>query len=275
MSKKVQDIWKVIKVARNPFNQKCTMPHKLDNAETDEDKVTAITRHNFAGLSGAAPPPLQTLKGLQAPKEVLITRLKQALAKTSNTSTPGDDRISYKLLKMLLDTQLGEQTLARLADFLKGKRPVADDNRDITVVMIPKVGKDQSTVKGWRPIVLMSCLLKLMDKVVASELQMLPAFHPRQFGSRKGKAAIDMAIQAVSETQLSITNGRQAAWALGDIKSTFNYVQKDSVIAKLEGLQGEHQGLICYIHWFFQPRKAKITWDGDTKGHTTVSAGVP
>ena len=263
VSKKAQDIWRVIKVARNPFNRKCTMLHKLDDAETDTDKVAAIINYNFKGHLGETPPLLHSMKGLQASKEDLIVRLKRALAKTSNTSTPGEDRISYKLLKLLLNTRLGEQTLGFLADFLKGRRTVllstGDSNRDLTVVMIPKIGKDQSTVKGWRPIVLMSCLLKLMDKVVAEDLQMLPAFHQGQFGSRKGKSAIDMAIQAVTETQLAMVNGKQTAWALGDIKSAFNYVQKDTVIARLEQLQGEHQGLIRYIHWFFQPRKATIT----------------
>ena len=101
--------------------------------------------------------------------------------------------------------------------------------------MIPKTGKDLTATKGWRPIVLISCLLKLMDKVVASKLQHLDIFHPRQFDSRKGKAAMDMAIQATTEAQLSLKKGKQAAWVLGDIKSAFNFVQKDFVLAKLRG----------------------------------------
>lgn len=30
-----------------------------------------------------------------------------------------------------------------------------------------------------------------------------------------------------------------------------------------------------HIHWFFQPRQATITWDGEARGTTTVRAGVP
>ena len=106
------------------------------------------------------------------------------------------------------------------------------------VVMIPKTGKDLSKVKGWRPIVLMSCLLKLMHKVIAEELQCLPIFHDSQYGSRKGKAAIDMALQATTEAQLSNAEGKQVAWALGDIKSAFKYVQKESVISRLKKSEG-------------------------------------
>ena len=161
-----------------------------------------------------------------------------------------------------------------LADFLRGKRTILlgkGDGRDMTVVMIPKPGKDLSTTKGWRPIVLMSCLLKLMDKVVAHELQHLDIFHPGQFRLRKGKAAIDMAIQSTTEAQLSRKKGEQVAWALGDISSAFNYVQKETVLKKLES----HEGLTRYIHWFFQPRQATITWDREARGTSLVGAGVP
>ena len=39
------------------------------------------------------------------------------------------------------------------------------------VVMIPKEGKDLNRTKGWRLIVLINYLLKLIDQVVTNELQ--------------------------------------------------------------------------------------------------------
>ena len=144
------------------------------------------------------------------------------------------------------------------------------DGRDITVVMIPKIGKDLTQAKGWRPIVLINCLLKLMDKVVANELQNLPVFHHGQYGSRKGKSAIDMVIQATTEAQLEKTKGQGCAWALGDIKSAFNYTRKANILERLsedrnaERLKGQDtEGLRRYIHWFYQPRTAELTWDGE------------
>ena len=252
------------------------MPQTLGEAHTDEDKVKAIIDHNFRGHQGEPepPPPLQTLKGVKTPKDTLVLQLRYALSKTNNNSTPGDDKVLYKLLKLLQNTRLGTQVFKFLADFLRSKRTTfsgKENGRDMTVVMIPKPGKDLSTTKGWRPIVLMSCLLKLMDKVVAHELQHLDIFHPGQFESRKGKAAIDMAIQSTTEAQLSRKKGEQVAWALGDISFAFNYVQKETVLKKLES----HEGLTRYIHWFFQSRQASITWDGEARGTRLVGAGVP
>ena len=135
-------------------------------------------------------------------KEDLAAKILRALSTTNNTSTPGPNRISYCLLKLLKGTKLGTQVVHILAKFLRGKTSLLldfGDGREITVVMIPKTGKDHSQAKGWRPIVLINCLLKLMDKVVANELQNLPVFHHGQYGSRKGKSAMDMVIQATTE----------------------------------------------------------------------------
>lgn len=82
----------------------------------------------------------------------------------------------------------------------------------MTVVMIPKEGKDLTRAKSWRPIVLMSCLLKLMDKVVANMIQGEDQLlHPGQYGSTKGREVMDMAIQAASEAHLGQKTGNQVA----------------------------------------------------------------
>ena len=278
ISGKAQDIWQVIRVARNPFNTRKTMPADLEGKTTDEDKAQAFIDHYFQGSEEVEPDNLLSMKGITEDKGVLVDRILKALSTTNNSSTPGPDRISYRLLKLIKDTSLGIQVIQFLADFLRGKRSIlsgSGDGRDITVVMIPKTGKDLTKAKGWRPIVLINCLLKLMDKVVANALQDLPVFHHGQHGSRKGKSALDMAIQATTEAQLEKTKGRTCAWALGDIKSAFNYTQKANVLDRLtaEGLDTE--GLRRYIQWFYQPRRAELTWDGETRQSTVIKSGVP
>ena len=107
VSKKAQDIWQVIRVVRNPFNTRCSMPQTLEEAYTDEDKVKAIVDYNFRGYQGEPPPPLQTLKRVKTLKDILVSQLRYALSKTNNNSTPGGDKVSYKLLKLLQNTRLG------------------------------------------------------------------------------------------------------------------------------------------------------------------------
>ena len=260
VSRKSQDIWRIIKVARNPFNIRCMMPARLDEDEgcdTDDQKSQAFVKQHFQGSEEEQTHNgfLRSLKGLPRDRTKLADSLRQALSKTNSHSTPGPDRISYRLLKLLKDTRLGSQTIDILADFLSGRRTILSglgDGREITVVMIPKIGKALNKVKGWRPIVLINCLLKLMDKVVANILQDLSVFHQGQYGSRKNRSVIDMAIQATTEAQLEKAKGRNYMWALGDIKSAFNYTCKANVMDRLlenENKTGQSmEGLRRYIH---------------------------
>ena len=66
-------------------------------------------------------------------------------------------------------------------------------------VMIPKVEKDHSLVKDWRPIVLSNIVGKLAEKVLTDKLQKVAIFHKLQFGSRKKKLAIDVIMLAESK----------------------------------------------------------------------------
>ena len=60
------------------------------------------------------------------------------------------------------------------------------------MVMNPKPGKDHTAVKGRRPIVLADTVGKLVEKVVAQELQTHEElWYERAFAGRKGRGAID------------------------------------------------------------------------------------
>ena len=44
---------------------------------------------------------------------------------------------------------------------------------------------------------------------------------------------MDMVIQATMEAQLEMSRGHSYAWALGDIKSAFNYTKKVNILDRL------------------------------------------
>jgi len=60
------------------------------------------------------------------------------------------------------------------------------------MVIIYKTGKDATTAKGYRPIVLANTVGKLADKSVADLLQEhIHLFQEGQYGFRKNRSAID------------------------------------------------------------------------------------
>ena len=71
--------------------------------------------------------------------------------------------------------------------------------------LIPKLGRDPSTEKGWRPIAVLPVLGKGMERCIASRLERTgPArgwFGPKQAGGIPGRSAIDICRTVVKEIE--------------------------------------------------------------------------
>lgn len=196
------------------------------------------------------------------------------MSKTSKSSSPGPDGISYRLLKLIRDTDLGKAILNDIALTVTGTHtPLAW--RALSMVMIPKPGKDHSKVKGWRPIVLANTVGKLGEKLIADELQsQLQLFHNLQYGSRKGRSAIDSMMLTVSHAERAIKEGKKATLLGKDIVSTFNNVRKPRLMQLLrQGDTPKH--LISYIQHFLTTRTFQLGWDGLTRGEAKMDEGTP
>ena len=101
--------------------------------------------------------------------EEILEKVFTALSSTSNSSALGPDGVSYKILKMGNKTYLGEQLMVQVAiNLTMGTIP--KEWQDSKVVFIPKLSKDHTQLKHWRPINLINCVGKLVEKVVAEEL---------------------------------------------------------------------------------------------------------
>lgn len=92
---------------------------------------------------------------------------------------------------MIKETALGKAVLEGVALWATPKERirVPENAREMTMVMIPKPGRDHSKVKGHRPIVLANTVGKLGEKLIAADLQdMEELWHDR---GRKGRGAMD------------------------------------------------------------------------------------
>jgi len=103
--------------------------------------------------------------------------------------------------------------------------------REMKMVMLPKLGKDHTRVKGWRPIVLANTVGKLAEKIIAQELQEKEElWRERAFAGRKGRGAIDsvMLMNMLMERHL------QGEIIGRDAQSTFNTLRHETVRKILE-----------------------------------------
>jgi hypothetical protein len=135
---------------------------------------------------------------LAAPRRLFFRvtedEVRHALAHTSNKSAPGPSGITYKLLKWTFEANPGLIITTLNGALEHGTHPWGTAD----VVVIPKPHKpDYSVAKAYRPISLLECTGKLLEKIVANRLgadeRHFQLIGPSQFGSRKYHSAPDAA----------------------------------------------------------------------------------
>jgi len=199
----------------------------------------------------------------------VVERVREALGRTKNGSAPGPDGVSWKLLKMIKDTQLGKAVIEDVAQVAcrEGTR-MPEEWRGMKMVMLSKPGKDHTKVKGWRPIVLANTVGKLAEKIVAQHLQeRQELWHERAFAGRKGRGAIDSVM-----LMAMIREKHTAGEIIGrDAQSAFNTLRREHTRKILE-----KQGWLgVWIDDWLSPREFGVEVDGKVIGTTKMTGGTP
>ena len=102
------------------------------------------------------------------------------------------------------------------------------------MVFTPKPGRDHSLLKSWRPITLINCIGKLGEKVVADDLQDADLLHNLQFGSVRGRSAVDAVFRQVARVQQCLSRKGNAAWGLWNVKGGFQNVRLNVVLDRMD-----------------------------------------
>ncbi|KJK84777.1 hypothetical protein H633G_11443, partial [Metarhizium anisopliae BRIP 53284] len=144
-----------------------------DVYETQLDKANALRRSTLERRTAAddiTDPwiPVRPARKIPFAQEVTLEEAEDATIKTGNTS-PGADNITVKLLQAVWDIIGGHVCRLYQGCLTVGHHPGAF--REAEVVMIPKPGKrNLSTPRAWRPISLLSCLGKGLERLIARRL---------------------------------------------------------------------------------------------------------
>lgn len=166
-----RDLWEVVRIARNPFGIRESMRKIRDEdgteLESQQDRVQAFQKQNL--ISNPLQAQCLVIAHSSMPfKEAAGATLRLihgALQKTKKNSLPGPGRIPYRLIKFIMDTDLGRCRLHDLATTVEGSAHPIWEQRDLLIVMIPKPGKDLTSLS------LAKTTGKLRDNVIANCLQ--------------------------------------------------------------------------------------------------------
>jgi len=146
-------------------------------------------------------------------------------------------------------------------------------------VVIRKPGKDDYTqLMAYRSILLLSCMGNVVERVVAELLsdqaERRGLLSKGQFGSRRGRSAIDAAAIMVDRAHAAWRDGQIAGMLHMYIEAAFPRVAKGRLVnlMKVRQMDGD---LIRWTESFLLKRTVEMVIEGNAMERHPVEAGVP
>ncbi|KAJ6439060.1 reverse transcriptase [Purpureocillium lavendulum] len=191
--------------------------------------------------------------------KVPIEEVQDALLRTGNTS-PGSDNITVRLLRTAWPALRCHIQRLYQGCLSLGYHPLRF--KEAEVVMIEKPGKrDLSKTRAWRPISLLSCLGKGLERLIARRLAWASIrygiLHPQQIGALPKRSAVDLVTALVHDIETALAHGQVATLITMDVQGAFDTVMRNRLILRLRQ-QGWPPHLVGWTGSFMQDRSAAI-----------------
>ena len=146
------------------------------------------------------------------------------------------------------------------------------------IMPLLKPGKKPTSEESYRPLVLLSCLSKLFEKMILNRLtwflekhSLLPDY---QSGFRKNRSTLDQLIRLEHTICKNIKEKKVVITVLFDISKAYDRVPHILLLAKLSrmGIKGK---LLGVIKSFLEDRSFQVTLLGEVSDSKKVNCGVP
>lgn len=219
------------------------------------------------------PPPVQ-VRPFPPLTEEEVERL---LKTTANKTAPGPTGVGWQMLKWAWPV-IGS-TLTNVFDACVhlGHHPARW--REAMVVVIPKPDKPDYTLpKAHRPISLLECMSKLLEKVIANRIQhditkreLIPT---TQFGGRQHSSCSDAGLALLHDIQEAHRQGLKCAVLLFDVKGFFDHVNHGRLVSIARRL-GFDRRVTAWIESFLQDRKVRLKFNNILAEERGQPVGVP
>jgi hypothetical protein len=223
--------------------------------------------------------PTLTLPGDAAPKrpfyKVTKNEVKHALAGMSNKSTPGPSGIGYKLVKWAFTCHPEFLVDIYNATLHLGHHPWTTAK----VVILPKPNKlDYSTAKVYRPVLLLECFGKVLEKIIANRFTSDSNLHSillqSQFGSQPYHLATDVCTLLRYKVSTTINSGRIGGTLLFDISCFFDHLDPSFTAHVLYHL-GIDDHTIAWVKDFMTRREVTLSFNNHRTDTIQPELGMP
>ena len=203
-------------------------------------------------------------------EEVLneINRLKPGKA-------AGYDNIRPDLIKDCYESLVTPLTYIYNVSFVTGVFP--DIWKIAKVIPVFKKG-DRSNVDNYRPISLLSCFEKILERLICKRMLVFPKKHSilykLQFGFRENHSTVMALIEALNEIYKNLDEGKFVLGVFLDLKKAFDTIDHKILLKKLE-----HYGIRGIVNKWFSSyllnRKQFTAVNGESSTLSSINIGIP
>jgi hypothetical protein len=211
-------------------------------------------------------------------KLITVKEVKDHIKQLRNSST-GPDNIHNRCLKNY--SELFVQHLTNLFNVVLKQGYIPERWKKANIILLLKPKKDKQHPSSYRPISLLSCLGKLLEKIIKQrlmlEIERRNILPKHQAGFRSGKSTIYNIVRLERFAQGQLRRARRrrhSAVILFDIKAAFDSVWHDGLIYKLNDLRLP-QYIINYLISFLQNRSAAIEIENILSRPFNLMSGTP
>jgi hypothetical protein len=219
------------------------------------------------------PPPRPT-RPLPPFDEDLVEAL---LKKATNKSAPGKSGHTWMILKWAW-TADPKRIMNLLAACLKaGHHP--RPWKEAIVCVVPKPNRaDYTLAKNFRPISLLECLGKLLEKIVAKiiyrEITKHALVPTTQFGGRNASSTLDAGLTLLHDVQAAQKAGLRTGLLLFDIQGFFDNINHERLIQIFTNL-GFAPELVLWCRSFLKDRTVRLRFNGRSSDPFEFVVGTP
>lgn len=147
------------------------------------------------------------------------------------------------------------------------------------MVIIPKPGKpDYSIPKAYRPVSLLNCLGKTVEKIMATRMAFLAEknklLHKWQIGGRANRSAVDAVLYLTTLADQAKQEGHVLSTLCMDVKGDFDTIHRPRLVRTLSDMRFP-RAVIRWTDNILTKRKASLQFDGEEEEMAPVQTAIP
>lgn len=277
-------VWRKIKSFKSGYSPQTFPIVENDNLVLDPKEKAEYFNNCFGEQSNVDPldkPFVQTIEekflevNLNLNKEICMDEFVSALSNLKDKS-PGTDGVTNKMIQMCHPSFKEEILNLFNQCLLTGKMP--DIWKFGLVIPILKLGKPPKCKSSYRPITLLSCLGKLLERIMKNrmeqQIEVDNLLNPSQYGFRPKRGTDDILLNITSKIREVLGSKRACCVIYLDLKGAFDKIWRHGLLYKASQMGIVGNGL-KWLKDYLEDRTQSVSINGHSSKSIDVVSGVP